>query len=271
NVNTVKAVNELKEKEKTLKEKETEYKNAAEAQKAEKLKALNEAKKEVAEAKEEVGEANADRAKRATRKLDNTNKSIAESLGDISADNEVLNKLFLDGETKKEDIVNIVKNVTSSVTTSANSISEISNTDIVKFNTDLSTSTRLASLSNPFNADLALASAIKHLKDDSFASSDDSALSNVVREYTDRFNYDNNLWGSVLGGKTSVKNGASPKIFGVTLGYDKRFDNMIVGATTTYTQTKADKSDVELKGKNIQLGLYTRGYFDENEVDARIN
>ncbi|WP_219335838.1 hypothetical protein, partial [Campylobacter pinnipediorum] len=41
NVNTVKAVNELKEKEKTLKEKETEYKNAAEAQKAEKLKALN--------------------------------------------------------------------------------------------------------------------------------------------------------------------------------------------------------------------------------------
>ncbi|WP_141080427.1 autotransporter outer membrane beta-barrel domain-containing protein, partial [Campylobacter pinnipediorum] len=41
--------------------------------------------------------------------------------------------------------------------------------------------------------------------------------------------------------------------------------------TTTYTQTKADKSDVELKGKNIQLGLYTRGYFDENEVDARIN
>ncbi|WP_069637148.1 autotransporter outer membrane beta-barrel domain-containing protein, partial [Campylobacter pinnipediorum] len=92
-----------------------------------------------------------------------------------------------------------------------------------------------------------------------------------VREYTDRFNYDNNLWGSVLGGKTSAKNGANPKIFGVTLGYDKRFDNMIVGATTTYTQTKADKSDVELKGKNIQLGLYTRGYFDENEVDARIN
>ncbi|OPA71097.1 hypothetical protein BB381_07740, partial [Campylobacter pinnipediorum subsp. caledonicus] len=81
NVNTVKAVNELKEKEKTLKAKETEYKNAAEAQKAEKLKALNDAKKEVAEAKEEVGEANADRAKRATRKLDNTNKSIAESLG----------------------------------------------------------------------------------------------------------------------------------------------------------------------------------------------
>ncbi|AQW87243.1 autotransporter domain protein [Campylobacter pinnipediorum subsp. caledonicus] len=271
NVNTVKAVNELKEKEKTLKAKETEYKNAAEAQKAEKLKALNEAKKEVAEAKEEVGEANADRAKRATRKLDNTNKSIAESLGDISADNEVLNKLFLDGNTKKEDIVNIVKNVTSSVTTSVDSMAKISNVDIVKFNTDLSTSTRLASLSNPFNADLALASAIRHLKDDSFASSDDSALSNVVREYTDRFNYDNNLWGSVLGGKTSVKNGASPKIFGVTLGYDKRFDNMIVGTTTTYTQTKADKSDVELKGKNIQLGLYTRGYFDENEVDARIN
>ncbi|AQW87244.1 autotransporter domain protein [Campylobacter pinnipediorum subsp. caledonicus] len=271
NVNTVKANDALKEKEKTLKEKETEYKNAAEAQKAEKLKALNEAKKEVAEAKEEVGEANADRAKRATRKLDNTNKSIAESLGDISADNEVLNKLFLDGNTKKEDIVNIVKNVTSSVTTSVDSMAKISNVDIVKFNTDLSTSTRLASLSNPFNADLALASAIRHLKDDSFASSDDSALSNVVREYTDRFNYDNNLWGSVLGGKTSVKNGASPKIFGVTLGYDKRFDNMIVGTTTTYTQTKADKSDVELKGKNIQLGLYTRGYFDENEVDARIN
>ncbi|WP_069637832.1 autotransporter outer membrane beta-barrel domain-containing protein [Campylobacter pinnipediorum] len=208
---------------------------------------------------------------RATRELDGISKNVAESLGDISADNEVLNKLFLTNGTKKENIVKIVENVTSSVTTSVDSMAKISNVDIIKFNTDLSTATRLASLSNPFNADLALASAIKHLKDDSFASADDSALISIVREYTDRFNYDNNLWGSVLGGKTSAKNGANPKIFGVTLGYDKRFDNMIVGATTTYTQTKADKSDVELKGKNIQLGLYTRGYFDENEVDARIN
>ncbi|WP_069636880.1 autotransporter outer membrane beta-barrel domain-containing protein, partial [Campylobacter pinnipediorum] len=92
-----------------------------------------------------------------------------------------------------------------------------------------------------------------------------------VREYTDRFNYDNNLWGSVLGGKTSAKNGVNPKIFGVTLGYDKRFDNMIVGATTTYTQTKADSSNVNLKGKNYQFGVYTRAYFDQNEVDAKIN
>ncbi|AQW82316.1 autotransporter domain-containing protein [Campylobacter pinnipediorum] len=271
NVNTVKANNTLKEKEGLLATAQDAYNKATAEQKADKLKELNNAKQAVADAKEEVGDANADRAYRATRKLDNTTKQIALSLGDISADNEVLNKLFLADGTKKENIVDIVKNVANSVTTSADSISKISNVDIVKFNTDLSTATRLASLSNPFNADLALASAIKHLKDDSFASAGDGALSSIVREYTDRFNYDNNLWGSVLGGKTSVKNGASPKIFGVTLGYDKRFDNMIVGATTTYTQTKADKSDLELKGKNIQLGLYTRGYFDENEVDARIN
>ncbi|AQW83774.1 autotransporter domain protein [Campylobacter pinnipediorum subsp. pinnipediorum] len=270
NVNTAKANAELAKKQKALEEAQEAYESATEAQKAEKLKALNDARNAVAEAKKEVGAANADRAIRAVRKLDSISKNVAESLGDISADNKVLSKLFSEG-VKKEDIVKVVENVTSSVTTSVDSMAKISNVDIIKFNTDLSTATRLASLSNPFNADLALASAIKYLKDDSFASSDDSALSSTVREYTDRFNYDNNLWGSVLGGKTSAKNGANPKIFGVTLGYDKRFDNMIVGATTTYTQTKADKSDVELKGKNIQLGLYTRGYFDENEVDARIN
>ncbi|WP_219335853.1 hypothetical protein, partial [Campylobacter pinnipediorum] len=85
NVNTVKANDALKEKQTALTEAQDTYDKAPAEQKAEKLKELNEAKKEVAEAKEEVGEANADRAKRATRKLDNTNKSIAESLGDISA------------------------------------------------------------------------------------------------------------------------------------------------------------------------------------------
>ncbi|OPA76574.1 hypothetical protein BFG05_05135 [Campylobacter pinnipediorum subsp. pinnipediorum] len=150
-------------------------------------------------------------------------------------------------------------------------MAKISNVDIIKFNTDLSTATRLASLSNPFNADLALASAIKHLKDDSFASSDDSALISTVREYTDRFNYDNNLWGSVLGGKTSAKNGANPKIFGVTIGYDRRFDNSIAGLTTTYAQSKADGNNVETKGRNYQFGVYTRAYFDQNELDARLN
>ncbi|WP_158005813.1 hypothetical protein, partial [Campylobacter pinnipediorum] len=129
----------------------------------------------VAEAKKEVGDANADRAIRAVRKLDSISKNVAESLGDISADNKVLSELFSEG-VKKEDIVKVVENVTSSVTTSVDSMAKISNVDIIKFNTDLSTATRLASLSNPFNADLALASAIKHLKDDSFASSDDSAL-----------------------------------------------------------------------------------------------
>uniref|UniRef100_UPI0018E98DC0 hypothetical protein n=1 Tax=Campylobacter pinnipediorum TaxID=1965231 RepID=UPI0018E98DC0 len=177
NVNTVKANDALKEKQTALTVAQKAYDEAEVAQKAEKLKELNKAKEEVAEAKEEVGDANADRAERATRKLDSTTKQIASSLGDISADNKVLKDLFLADGTKKEDIVKVVENVTSSVTTSVDSMAKISNVDIIKFNTDLSTATRLASLSNPFNADLALASAIKHLKDDSFASSDDSALS----------------------------------------------------------------------------------------------
>ncbi|WP_372236822.1 hypothetical protein, partial [Campylobacter pinnipediorum] len=99
NVNTTKANKELKKAQEA-------YESATEADKAEKLKALNDAKKE-------VGAANAERAMHAVRKLDSISKNVAESLGDISADNKVLSKLFSEG-VKKEDIVKVVENVTSS-------------------------------------------------------------------------------------------------------------------------------------------------------------
>ncbi|WP_219335891.1 hypothetical protein, partial [Campylobacter pinnipediorum] len=113
NVNTAKANAELAKKQKALEEAQEAYESATEAQKAAKLEELNKAKEAVAEAKKEVGAANADRAIRAVRKLDSISKNVAESLGDISADNKVLSKLFSEG-VKKEDIVKVVENVTSS-------------------------------------------------------------------------------------------------------------------------------------------------------------
>ncbi|WP_069637781.1 autotransporter outer membrane beta-barrel domain-containing protein [Campylobacter pinnipediorum] len=171
----------------------------------------------------------------------------------------------------KSKLVTTIKEISSSIKTTTDTISKVADIDVVKFNTELSTSTRLAQLTNPFNDDMALASAINKLSADSFASEGDYALSSVVKDYTDRFNYNNNIWGSVMGGTTSVKNGANPKIFGATIGYDKRLDNSIVGLTTTYAQSKADSSNVNLKGKNYQFGVYTRAYFDQSEVDAKIN
>ncbi|AQW85635.1 autotransporter domain protein [Campylobacter pinnipediorum subsp. caledonicus] len=269
---------ELKTKEKALMDAEKALADAPAEQKAAKQQNLNTAKeqletakKEVVKAKAELAEVNTDRAVRATKGLSALDQGVAKAFGTISAESEVLRDQLSTDEANKATVVKLVKEISTSVDTTVDSISKTSSMDAVRANTDLSTSTRLAQLTNPFNDDMALASAINKLSSDSFASSDNYALSNVVREYTDRFNYNSNIWGSVMGGKTSVKDGANPKIFGVTIGYDRRFDNSIAGLTTTYAQSKADGNNVETKGKNYQFGVYTRSYFDQNELDARLN
>ncbi|MGG7074074.1 autotransporter domain-containing protein [Campylobacter sp. 9BO] len=143
-------------------------------------------------------------------------------------------------------------------------------TKITKFNSELSTKTRLAKLSNPFNENLALAYAINNLKGDAFADSGDT-LGSVVRTYTDRYKYDNNLWANAIGAKASLKNDAKAKMYGFSLGYDKVFDDTIVGGFTTLAKSKHEDRTLTNKANNYEVGVYARHFMYNHEIDTKVS
>ncbi|WP_181653551.1 autotransporter domain-containing protein [Campylobacter hyointestinalis] len=199
-------------------------------------------------------------------KLGQTEKSVASALASIVARDDIADLLSGD----KDSIISAVKDAVNSINTASETINSKVNTDIIKFSADIATNTRLAKLSNPFNEDLALAYAIANLKDDAFADNGDG-LSSVVRAYTDRFNYDNGLWATLVGSKSSVKNGVDSKLYGFNIGYDKTFDNTIIGSYLTYAQTRAKNSIINNEADNYQLGIYSRSFVQNSEIDAKLS
>lgn len=167
-----------------------------------------------------------------------------------------------------DDIADLSKNLNTSFEQSSSLVGKAVTTDIINFSTGLATNTRLAKLANPYNADLALAQAINNLAGEAFADAGDS-LSSVVKEYTNRFNHDNNLWGNILGGKGKFANAANPSVWGLTLGYDKAFDNTIVGGFLNYTKSEASDTHIKHESDNYGFGVYSRSYFGQNELDAK--
>lgn len=132
------------------------------------------------------------------------------------------------------------------------------------------TMTRLAKLSTPYSKDLALASAIKNMEGLELASGDNSALSSIIKEYTDRFNYDNSVYANVIGAKGYTDNG-DPKLYGFSVGYDRSFDNFLVGSYFTYAKSSLDTSYLESEADNFELGIYSRAYLGDSEVDTTVS
>ncbi|MDM1027963.1 autotransporter domain-containing protein [Campylobacter hyointestinalis] len=130
----------------------------------------------------------------------------------------------------------------------------------------INTATRLAKLSGFDANNMALASAIKNMDGIELASGDTSALSSIVKEYTDRFNYDNSLWANVIGAKGNTNNG-NPELYGFSVGYDRSLDNAIVGGYFTYASSKVDTANLENEADNFEFGLYSRIFYGQNEFD----
>ena len=191
------------------------------------------------------------------------------ALSDIFDSNARVESIIV-GESA-DDVAEGVSELHSTLDTATKSLNKGNFTDIVIFNTNLATNTRLAKLSNPYNGNLALAYAVKNMAGEKFADNGSDALSSVVKEYTNRYNYDNNLWGNISGGKAKLKGSANQDFYGFTLGYDKAFDNTIVGGYFNYTKVEADASQVESKSNNYSLGVYSRSYFGQNELDATLS
>ncbi|CUU74714.1 Vacuolating cytotoxin autotransporter precursor [Campylobacter hyointestinalis] len=132
------------------------------------------------------------------------------------------------------------------------------------------TMTRLAKLSTPYSKDLALANAIKNMDGLEVASGDNSALSSIIKEYTDRFNYDNSVYANVIGAKGYTDNG-DPKLYGFSVGYDRSFDNFLLGSYFTYAKSKLDTSYLDSEADNFELGIYSRAYFGDSELDTTLS
>ncbi|QCD51866.1 autotransporter outer membrane beta-barrel domain-containing protein [Campylobacter sp. RM16192] len=207
--------------------------------------------------------------KKPDSKLSSTQSGqILKGLADIVVDNEIAGNTLAGKDVA--DVVNFANANEVSIKQAISSMTQTADIDIVKFSSNLSTNTRLAKLSNPFNEDLALAYAVKNLEGEKFADNGNS-LSSVVKGYTDRYNYDNNLWGNIIGAKGKIKDGANPELYGFTLGYDKAFDNTIVGGFLTYAKSKLDGDLIENKANNYQIGLYTRTFVDNHEIDTKLS
>ena len=227
------------------------------------------ATEKIAELKARVKESSNTRAK-AIATSENLNKGesdVLTALSDIFDSNARVEGII--GGEDADDIAEGVNELHSTLDTATKSLNKGNFTDIVIFNTNLATNTRLAKLSNPYNGNLALAYAVKNMAGEKFADNGSDALSSVVKEYTNRYNYDNNLWGNVFGGKAKVKDAANTDVYGFTLGYDKAFDNTIVGGFFTLAKAQSDGDNVKNDANNYSVGVYSRSYFGQNELDAK--
>jgi len=226
--------------------------------------------KAISDQKAKVKEISNTRAK-AIATSENLNKGesdVLTALSDIFDSNARVESIIADESAG--DVAEGVSELHSTLDSATKSLNKGNFTDIVIFNTNLATkNTRLAKLSNPYNGNLALAYAVKNMAGEKFADNGSDALSSVVKEYTNRYNYDNNLWGNVFGGKAKVKDAANTDVYGFTLGYDKAFDNTIVGGFFTLAKAQSDDNNVKNDADNYSFGVYTRSYFGQNELDSK--
>ena len=225
--------------------------------------------KAIADQKAKVKEISNTRAKAiaTSENLDKGESDVLTALSDIFDSNARVESII--AEESAGDVAEGVSELHSTLDTATKSLNKGNFTDIVIFNTNLATNTRLAKLSNPYNGNLALAYAVKNMAGEKFADNGSDALSSVVKEYTNRYNYDNNLWGNVFGGKAKVKDAANTDVYGFTLGYDKAFDNTIVGGFFTLAKAQSDGNNVKNDADNYSFGVYTRSYFGQNELDSK--
>ncbi|AQW85084.1 autotransporter domain protein [Campylobacter pinnipediorum subsp. pinnipediorum] len=218
-----------------------------------------------------IEEAKKDRAKSISKdeslKFDKNEAQTVLSLLSV-ANNEQVNDLLLNVDA--EDIATLAKNINNSLEEVAQEFKDNKTVDTLLSSVGSAINSRLAKLSNPLNDDLALAYAIKNLSDNKFADSGDT-LSSVVKEYTNRFNYDSNLWGNIMGGKAKLKSQANTSTYGFMLGYDKAFDNMIIGGYAGYTNARSSSDALTTKSDNYHFGAYTRMYIEQNEIDAKVS
>lgn len=190
----------------------------------------------------------------------------------IIANNPELARLVTSAKEFKEFSKNVKQNVD---TVSTLSQKVVGSGDVVLANSSLNSSVRLAMLSNGgYPVKVAEAKRLEQLSNLRFAdaSSRLSYASDAVEAYTDRFNYDNNIYATLLGGGGKIKGvDGSPNVFGITIGMDTASDFTIYGANINYLRSSLSGSTFSADTDTYALSFYTRSFFDDDEMDFKVD
>ena len=189
------------------------------------------------------------------------------ALSDILDSNDKVANIFINEDSG--EIAGGAKDLHSTLEHTIKYLNRGDIAEILLFNADLATNTRLAKLSNPYNENLALAYAIKNMNGEKFADNSDETLSSLVKEHANSYKYDHNLWGSTFGGKVKSKDSANTDTYGFTLGYDKAFDNAIVGSFLLMARSKSNEDNMKNDANSYGFGVYARRYLDQKELNAK--
>ncbi|MCE3039217.1 autotransporter outer membrane beta-barrel domain-containing protein [Helicobacter anatolicus] len=216
--------------------------------------------------------------------IENANQNSSAILQSIINTNSALSSNILLNLQKLQytgnlDTANGIATMLNTINNSLDSLAHITRqhadiTTQVNFTSTLSTNARLAQISNPYNT--RFAKAIRSLKDKKFAA---AGIDTEVYNYTDRFDYDHNVWGMLIGGVGGQYTNGFGALGGFSAGYDKIFDRILLGgyATYAYSYSSLDKfnddatANSNTKSHNLELGGYMRAYINSHEIDVVLN
>lgn len=137
------------------------------------------------------------------------------------------------------------------------------------------TQNRITLQSNPFNVNNPIATAIKKLSKQRYATEDTTtridAYDALQEVFSEEENQTMDVWASVIGGYAQASGNSI--MYGGSIGYDALIgESFILGVYGTYAYAKSNNDgSITAKSNNAQLGLYSRFFKDHHEVDVSIS
>lgn len=175
-------------------------------------------------------------------------------------------------DTTLQNIVNDVEKNMDNLSTQSKNNSIAKTVNLIS--TTL-TQNRMTLQSNPFNTNNPIATAIKKLSKQRYATEDTTtridAFDALAEVFSEEENQTMDIWASVIGGYAQAS--GNSVIYGGSIGYDTLIgESFILGIYGTYAYAKSNNDGgITARSNNAQLGLYGRFFKNHHEVDMSIS
>ncbi|CBG39686.1 hypothetical protein [Helicobacter mustelae] len=217
-------------------------------------------------------------AARGVSMIEDANPNAKAILQSVAASNGALtsNMLLNLQNVQYTGNLGVADSVARTLNTINNSLNALSNnvlqmTELSQrliFTSTLATNARLAQMSSPYNT--AFARLIRSLKGQKLADNGD------LYNYSDRFDYDHNVWAQAIGAYGGLYGNGYNALGGFSAGYDKIFDRILWGGfmAYAYSHSMLDRFNHDFTAgnntttHNLELGSYMRAYINSHEVDV---
>lgn len=117
---------------------------------------------------------------------------------------------------------------------------------------------------------------IEQIQNQKFASSGDilfTSLQDMIQNYSKRKDYPNNIWINLMG-NANFNDTGNALVYGFNSGYDYFINNTALGAYVGYGRGSFNGKDSNFLSNdsdNLTIGLYTRSFIEDNELDFNIS